>query len=100
MYSFDGMAIDPSRDYETESAGHTNRVANAAVTYFGSQFSMQAAVETVFWENNSKFNAKLKDSTDIGLSFQYDFNWKKYVKARRGAKISDSNAAPIIAGKC
>lgn len=78
MYSFDGMAIDPSRDYETESAGHTNRVANAAVTYFGSQFSMQAAVETVFWENNSKFNAKLKDSTDIGLSFQYDFNWAKF----------------------
>lgn len=78
MYSFDGMALDSSRDYDSESTGHTNRLVNAAVTYFGSQFSMQAAVETVLWENNSKFNAEMKNSTDVGLSFQYDVNWAKF----------------------
>lgn len=78
MYSFDAMVLDPTRGEATVGNARKNRLGNLAVTYKGSRLSMQAAVETVMWENSPAFNTQLKNGTDVGLSFQYNLDWAKF----------------------
>lgn len=78
MYTFDGMAYDPNFDYDTADAGNRNRVAEAAVTYFGPRWSMQAVVSQMWWENSTIFRVPMSDSTVAGLSVQYDATWAKF----------------------
>ena len=77
MYSFDAQAGFADVDYDAVDAGDKNRLANVAVTYFGKRFAMQAAVEQIYWENDHRYNVRMKNSTDVGLAMQYDFDWAK-----------------------
>ena len=77
MYSFDAQAGFADVDYDAVDAGDKNRLANVAVTYFGKRFAMQAAVEQIYWENDHHYNVRMKNSTDVGLAMQYDFDWAK-----------------------
>lgn len=77
MYSFDATDGGFNVDYDSVDAGDKNRLANVAVTYFGERFAMQAAVEQIYWENHDAYNVRMDDTTDVGLSMQYDFDWAK-----------------------